>query len=115
MIENWADKYLIGMRFPIVYTAERYHDEIYVAWSNGEREYYDLQTDPFQLENQYESLSSTVKTQLASSLRNFRKEDVTPIITMTSPETGTDVTDKIRFAGFMEDDSAVVALSLIHI
>lgn len=109
MIENWADKYLIGMRFPIVYTAERYHDEIYVAWSNGEREYYDLQTDPFQLENQYESLSSTVKTQLASSLRNFRKEDVTPIITMTSPETGTDVTDKIRFAGFMEDDSAAVA------
>ncbi len=109
MIENWADKYLIGMRFPIVYTAERYYDEIYVAWSNGQREYYDLEADPFQLENQFDSLSSNVKAQLASSLRNFRKQDVTPTITMTSPERGADVTDAINFAGFMEDDSAAVA------
>ena len=53
MIENWADKYLIGERFSLAYTAERFYDEIYVSWSNGQREYYDLADDPFQLENRY--------------------------------------------------------------
>jgi hypothetical protein len=109
MIENWADKFLIGNRFPVVYTAERYYDEIYVSWSNGQREYYDLSTDPYQLDNQFDSLSDTAKAQLASSLRSFRKQDVRPTITMTSPERGADVTDRIRFAGIMEDDSAAVA------
>ena len=109
MIENWADKYLIGSLFPITYTAERYYDEIYVAWANGQREYYDLSLDPYQLDNQYESQTAATKSQLASSLRNFRQQNVTPTITMTSPKPGDDVTDEIRFAGVMEDDSAAVA------
>lgn len=112
MIENWADKFLIGQLFPITYTAERYYDEIYVAWANGQREYYDLSNDPYQLDNQFESQTAATKAQLASSLRNFRKQSVTPTITMTSPESGTDVSDEIRFEGVMEDDSAAVAALL---
>jgi len=109
MIENWADKYVIGLRFPVVYTAERFYDEIYVSWSNGEREYYDLADDPFQLENRYDDLTSTQQEQMAASLRSFRKQDVRPIITMTSPERGADVSDEINFKGFMEDNSSTLA------
>ena len=109
MIENWADKFLIGTRFPIAYTAERYYDEIYVAWANGQREYYDLATDPYQLNNQFDGLTTTVKEQLAESLRNFRKQDVAPTITMSSPKRGADITDQIKFAGMMEDDSSAMA------
>lgn len=109
MIENWVDKYLIGDRFALAYTAERFYDEIYVSWSNGQREYYDLNVDPFQLDNQYDNLTTTQKEQMASSLRNFRKQNVRPTITMTSPEPGTDVSDEIKFSGFMEDNSSTVA------
>ena len=109
MIENWADKYLIGERFSLAYTAERFYDEIYVSWSNGQREYYDLNADPFQLDNQYDNLTTAQKEQMASSLRSFRRQNVRPIITMTSPERGADVSDEINFKGFMEDDSATVA------
>ena len=109
MIENWADKYLIGERFSLAYTAERFYDEIYVSWSNGEREYYDLADDPFQLENRYDDLTSAQQEQMAASLRSFRKENVRPIITMTSPERGADVSDEIKFKGFMEDNSSTMA------
>ncbi len=114
MIENWADKFMLGQRLSVGYTAERYYDEIYVAWANGQREYYDLQVDPYQLNNQFDSLTTPEKENLAESLRNFRKTNVAPNITLTTPARGATVTDKIKFSGMMEDNSAAVA-SLVTI
>ena len=109
MIENWADKNAFGIRYPLGYTAERYYDSIYVGWANGEREYYDLASDPYQLNNQYNSLSDARKEQLQTSLRNFRSTNVAPAITLLSPVRGEPITDQLAFKGLMEDNSAAVA------
>ena len=109
MIENWADKNLIGQRFQITYSAERYYDSIYVSWSNGQREFYDLADDPFQLDNAYDALSRSRKTELAESLLNFREREVRPTITLTTPQPGDEVSSEINFSGFMDDNSATVA------
>ena len=109
MIENWADKNAFGKSYALTYTAERYYDSIYVGWSNGEREYYDLASDPYQLNNTYDSLSSARKEQLQTSLRNFRSTDVAPAITLLSPVKGEPITDRLAFEGYVEDNSAAVA------
>ncbi len=59
---------LRNMEMPQDYVALRRADEIYVEHENGEREWYDLAADPFQLENGYESLPSDVQAELASAL-----------------------------------------------
>lgn len=44
----------------------------YIEWDNGEREYYDLVLDPFQLENSYDQLSSRKRAELAAALEKLR-------------------------------------------
>jgi len=44
---------------PTTYEAMRTHDFLYVEYRDGEREYYDLQTDPFELDNIAGELSPT--------------------------------------------------------
>ena len=109
MIENWTDKSAFGKRYALGYTAQRYYDSIYVGWANGEREYYDLASDPYQLTNQYDSLSDARKDELQTSLRNFRSTNVPPGITLLSPVRGEPITDQLAFKGMMEDNSAAVA------
>jgi hypothetical protein len=44
---------------PTTYEAMRTHDFLYVEYRDGEREYYDLQTDPFELDDIAGELSPT--------------------------------------------------------
>ena len=42
----------------------RREDEVYVEYATGEEEYYDLATDPYQLESRPEAASQTIKNEL---------------------------------------------------
>jgi N-acetylglucosamine-6-sulfatase len=53
---------------PTSYEALRTKRFLYVAYVNGEHEYYDLRTDPYELFNVYGSLSSTVRARLQTQL-----------------------------------------------
>ena len=55
------------------WTALRRGDEIYVEHENGEREWYDLAADPFQLENGYDSLPADVQAELAAALAALKE------------------------------------------
>ncbi|MDB4766503.1 sulfatase-like hydrolase/transferase [bacterium] len=113
MIENWAEKFVAGEVIPLAYTAERFYDKIHISWFNGEHEFYRMKYDPFQLNNVYYLLSDEQRTFLNTSLLNFRKKDVPPAITLTSPTKGEPVGREIQYAGYMEDNSVPVMARLV--
>jgi arylsulfatase A-like enzyme len=53
---------------PTTYEAMRLPAALYVEYSDGGREYYDLKTDPDELRNAFASLTSAEKTSLSKSL-----------------------------------------------
>jgi N-acetylglucosamine-6-sulfatase len=61
------------------YSGVRYQEEVYVEYADGEKEYYDLKTDPYQLENRPEDASQAMKDKLAALKEcagdNCRKAD----------------------------------------
>ncbi len=56
---------------PPSYEAIRTANATYVEYANGEREYYDLARDPFELDNQYASMPRALRTQLHDTLRRM--------------------------------------------
>lgn len=53
---------------PPSYEALRLKDALYVEYSDGSREYYDLSADPFELDNVYGALPATTKAALHETL-----------------------------------------------
>ncbi len=113
MIENWANKGVQGKVIPMAYTAERFYDRIHIGWYNGDHEFYRMSNDPFQLKNVYDLLNVRQRNFLNASLLSFRKKDVPPNLTMTSPVIGQCVGGDITFQGFIEDNSVPVLARLV--
>jgi arylsulfatase A-like enzyme len=57
---------------PPSYTAVRTAEELYVEYKDGEREFYDLRTDPYELNNTIAALPPARLAQLQQILRNLR-------------------------------------------
>jgi len=113
MIENWASKYVAKQRVPMAYTAERFYDSIHIGWVSGEHEFYDMRSDPYQMENRFESLSLAQQQELTQSLLSFRKPSL-PKLTMMSPKPNKAIVGPIKYSGFMEDN-AVASVALLTI
>lgn len=113
LVENWAEKAVLGEFIPMSYTAERFYDRMHIAWSNGEHEFYRFQSDPYQLENIYDQLNQNQQTALNISILRFRKRDADPTITLTSPVSGTAIDSAVSFSGYMDDNSAPVMARLV--
>ncbi len=71
--DSWRSAVLIenmespGERAPWPpYAGVRYQEEVYVEYANGEKEYYDLKTDPYQLENRPEDAPQATKETLGA-------------------------------------------------
>jgi arylsulfatase A-like enzyme len=58
---------------PVTYQAARFDDGLYVESANGEREYYDLASDPNELSNIYSELEPRVRRDLAARLRRLSR------------------------------------------
>lgn len=57
---------------PLAYAALRTPDAKYVEYHTGEREYYDLRRDPYELENRAAHLPAAKVAQLAAAIRRFK-------------------------------------------
>jgi hypothetical protein len=57
-----------GSGNPSTYEALRLPHSIYVEYANGEREYYDLRSDPYELSNAYTTLAPSRVDALHSQL-----------------------------------------------
>ena len=58
----------LGSGNPPTYEALRLQHSIYVEYANGEREYYDLRSDPYELTNTYSTLSASKVNALHAQL-----------------------------------------------
>ena len=72
MIENWQEKVNFGLPVEGAYVALRMHHEIVVSWANGQFEYYDLNLDPYQLQNGWNQLTIPQRQDFKRRLRRFR-------------------------------------------
>lgn len=86
-LSSWRQDILVesfgaGAPFRIPpYAAVRTGTEVYVEYNDGDREYYDLQTDPYQLNNLVRGASSATLNRLAArlaALRNCRGASCRP-------------------------------------
>ncbi len=61
-----------GAGNPPTYAAIRLKNEVYVEYVDGEREYYDIAKDPFELRNAYADLDPARRRELHRALMNLR-------------------------------------------
>ncbi len=107
MIENWIRKGLYGQRVVGSYVAYRSHHEVFVSWANRTFEYYDLQQDPYQLNNRYASLSTPDKQDLRRKVRRFRTRRIEPNTTIENEYKSRMQNRNVRLRGYAEDDAGV--------
>jgi arylsulfatase A-like enzyme len=75
--ENWRTAFLVeeaekeAARRPEL-AAIRTKNSIYIEYANGEREFYDLEKDPFQLENEYEDADPELLRRQGNRLEELR-------------------------------------------
>ena len=113
MIEGWGK-----VRHPTdgvmncTYTALRKPKSIFVSWSEGGLEYYDLKNDPFQLQNSVADLEDGDRDQLLNQLRGFRGVDQTTTTISTLPNEAIRGR-KLQVDGFVEDNSSVAGVEVL--
>jgi arylsulfatase A-like enzyme len=112
VIENWQAKRNRGNVLPGAYSGLRYYDQVYVEWVTGDKEFYDLADDPFELNNAYSSLSKQRKQQLKRDLLASRAESMIPIVTVLPAAIETADRDPLLVRGFAEDDQSISRVSL---
>ncbi len=90
LLENYQDKneYTVEtglFRLFTTYNALRLYDEVYVDWANGEKEYYDMSTDAYQLENGADQLSNDQHDFYRSLLLAHKAQMPAPQSFLTNP------------------------------
>ncbi len=72
LIENWQAMVQFGTTAFAASTTLRMFDSVYTEWANGDRDFFDLRTDPDQLYNLYDELDEPEQSFLRLSLRALR-------------------------------------------
>ena len=70
LIESWINFNVRGAIIPMEYSAVRTLNEIYIEWAHGPTEYYNLATDPWQLESTDEKRSDLLEAWKSCSGKN---------------------------------------------
>jgi hypothetical protein len=80
----------------------------------GDKEFYDLASDPFELDNGYSELSDLQKSKLKKTLRESRAVEMMPIVTVIPmPVETTQVEEPAFIRGYAEDDKVIERVSLV--
>ncbi len=114
VLENWQVKRNRRIFLPGTYCGLRYHDQLYVEWATGDKEFYNLSQDPYELENSYDSLSDNAKAKLHEDLLSSRAVEMDPIVTVLPCAV---LTENLAFPycarGIAEDDRCVQKIELM--
>lgn len=114
ILENWQVKRNRRAALPGMYSGLRYHDKLYVEWCTGDREFYDLKTDPYELDNSYDGLSESAKQKLRDDLLSSRSVEMDPIVSVMHR---TILTQHTAFPyclrGVAEDDRCVKKIKVL--
>jgi arylsulfatase A-like enzyme len=85
LVEHWETNESNIRPVRTAFTSLRLHDEIYTEWSSGDREYYDLAADPFQLSNRGDGLTSAEVAEFQSKIQTLKSEMPEPITSLEQP------------------------------
>ncbi len=114
LVENWES--ITDRRVPMntSFQSVQLYNSVYTEWANGDKEYYDLHSDPDQLENKYAELDEERRSGLKHKLRALKLEMPNPLCFMESPFTSNDVFfQKVRLGGLAEFDEGIEEVRLI--
>jgi arylsulfatase A-like enzyme len=109
LIENWEAKGQLGQEIPATYSAYRTSNTIYTEWANGSREFYDLATDPYQLNNRFDELSDDVASRLSETLHGLKNGVELPLATIATQGL---ISRAPRIRGFAEDVDGVSGVNV---
>ncbi|MDH3706112.1 MAG: sulfatase [Acidimicrobiia bacterium] len=119
-IENWGSRENQGVMLDTEFRAIRSTDVVYVEWANGDREYYDLGTDPYQLDNIYPTLTPALQADLAAALdaafdacTGAVCDNAAPQTTVIRPVDRGKLRQPTRIIGWATDDTGVDRVELI--
>ena len=123
-VEGWGVKNQRGVQLDATFSAIRGRDRIYVEWANGDREFYDLRTDPYQLANSYDELQATERGRLAELAQRVngcvgpecnrqRVGNDPPETRVTMPDDETPVRSTLKVRGKATDDRAIERVEII--
>ncbi|MFT5299515.1 MAG: arylsulfatase A-like enzyme [Mariniblastus sp.] len=110
LIQNWEEKSQAGNLIPASYASLRKPNQIYTEWSTGDREYYDLNQDPYQLQNEFSSLSTPQQDALSHQLHQLKQGVDQPLVTFACPDL---ISKNTIIEGLAEDDQAVTQVELL--
>ena len=112
LIENWETKSIFNNDVLCAANTMRRYDTVYTEHATGEQEYYNLSSDPLQLNNSYSSLSSVGKATLALQLRSL-KTDSDPIVGISSPaENAQEFVSEVGLNGIIDAPAGVIEVRL---
>ena len=113
LIENWVQFTIMGKPAESPATALRTTDTVYTEWANGEKDYYDLKSDPQQLDNSFDELQPIYQDFLASWLRQLKNSEQTSNARFTIPfEHREKLTIGQSLRGLAEDPQGVAQVKL---
>ena len=118
LIENWGEAVTHDVVTPATYSSMRLHDRIYTEWATGGREFYDLKTDPDQMDNLYNRLPPETRNRLAEKMHRLRKTDALPKFNGAryDHDINTDricgSIEPVEFRGIVESDAGTKAVEV---
>lgn len=73
LVENWESRLNSVSKRKVVYSSMITSNSMYTQWATGEKEFYDLDSDPHQVDNRFESLNASQQDALQSELHSLRQ------------------------------------------
>ena len=91
LIENWEVAENTTRGINTTFDSLRMNDSVYTEWSNGDREFYDLTKDKYNLDNKISTLSEAEISSLRNRLSLLKKDMPLPSSFIETPESSGDV------------------------
>lgn len=113
LIENWEDTFSFNESHDTSYTGLRLFDKVFVAYSNGEYEYYDLASDPYQLRNRFHQLSPGSINFYNNVMQLLKSRPAPAAITISNDRQVKATRHSLRFRGLAEHHTGVEKVRVV--
>jgi arylsulfatase A-like enzyme len=114
LVENWECIMRNGVQMRTSFESVQFFNSVYTEWANGDREYYELHSDPDQMENLYPQLDEEKRNELESKLRALKLGMPQPLCFMESPFASNEVYfQRLPLGGLAEFSDGIEEVRLI--
>ena len=113
LVENWSTQWAFGSQSHCASTTLRTINSVYTEWANGDKDFYDLNSDPQQINNSYDTLAPIYKDFLAMWLRIYKNPNQPSKARFSIPHLRNQtITANSGLRGLAEDPYGVASVQL---